>query len=269
MELTQFFKSVLDEDNSAVVICDINHTIIYMNPVACERYSKWGGASLLGKSLLDCHNSKSNEMIQKVMEWFQLSQSHNRMYTSYNEKENKDVYMIALRDEEGKLIGYYEKHEYRNRETKPVYSFGELMVEFYDSVEDSLLKFAVIISKSNGKWVFCKHKERNTYEIPGGHREEGETIQETAKRELHEETGAIDYTLIPVCVYSVTGKNRVNASGEKMYGMLYYADIDAFEAELHSEMEKVCLFETLPTKWTYPDIQPKLIEEAERRKKQN
>ena len=57
---------------------------------------------------------------------------------------------------------------------------------FYNSVEDSLLKFAVIISKSIVKWVFCKHKERDTYEVPGGHREDGESILETAKRELQE-----------------------------------------------------------------------------------
>ena len=44
-----------------------------------------------------------------------------------------------------------------------------LEVKFYDTVADSLLKFAVIISRSNGKWVFCKHKERDTYEVPGGH----------------------------------------------------------------------------------------------------
>lgn len=123
MELTQFFKSLIDEDKCAVVICDINHKIIYMNPVACERYSKRGGAALVGKSLLDCHNSKSNEMIIKVIEWFKSSKSNNRIYTYYNEKENKDVYMIALRDEQGELIGYYEKHEYRNRETEPIYNF--------------------------------------------------------------------------------------------------------------------------------------------------
>ncbi len=41
---------------------------------------------------------------------------------------------------------------------------GMLEVKFYDTVEDSLLEFAVIISQSNGRWVFCKHKERNTYE---------------------------------------------------------------------------------------------------------
>ena len=57
-------------------------------------------------------------------------------------------------------------------------------VRFYDTVNDALLKFAVIISQSNGKWVFCKHKERDTYEVPGGHIEAGEVIFETAKREL-------------------------------------------------------------------------------------
>lgn len=141
----------------------------------------------------------------------------------------------------------------------------ELKVKFYDSVDDSLLKFAVIIAKSNGKWVFCKHKERTTYELPGGHREKGETILDTAKRELQEETGAIEFQLTPVCVYSVTGKTRVNETGEETYGMLFLADISEFEKELHSEMEKVYLYERLPTEWTYPDIQPKLIEEAGRR----
>ena len=29
--------------------------------------------------------------------------------------------MVALRNEEGNLIGYYEKHEYRNRETMKMY----------------------------------------------------------------------------------------------------------------------------------------------------
>ena len=60
-------------------------------------------------------------------------------------------------------------------------------VKFYDNVDDRLLKFAVIISKSNGQWIFCKHKDRNTYEVPGGHREKNELILDTAKRELKEE----------------------------------------------------------------------------------
>ena len=142
-----------------------------------------------------------------------------------------------------------------------------MKVKFYDKVADELLKFAVIISKHDGKWVFCKHKERDTYEVPGGHREDGESILDTAKRELNEETGALDFSLDPVCVYSVTGKNRVNETGEETYGMLYYADIFSFDSTLNSEMESVKLFDELPTEWTYPFIQPLLIEEYLRRKK--
>jgi len=135
-----------------------------------------------------------------------------------------------------------------------------MRVQFYNTVDDSLLKFAVIISKFNGKWVYCKHKERNTYEIPGGHREPGEAILETAKRELYEETGAVKYKIEPICVYSVTGKNRANESGEETFGMLYYAEIEDFECELHSEIERVELFDDIPKELTYSLIQPLLLE---------
>ena len=138
-------------------------------------------------------------------------------------------------------------------------------VKFYDTVNDELLKFAVIISQSNGKWVFCKHKERDTYEVPGGHREAGEDIFETAKRELQEETGAIKFEIKPICVYSVTGKTRVNDTGEETFGLLCFAEITEFAKELHSEMEKVVLMDELPENWTYPEIQPRLLEEARQR----
>ena len=138
-------------------------------------------------------------------------------------------------------------------------------VRFYDEIEDSLLKFAVIISKTNGKWVFCKHKERDTYEVPGGHRESGETIEETARRELREETGAVEFDIKPVCVYSVKGKTRANENLEdETFGMLFIADIFSFE-EIHSEIEKIIICDELVENWTYPLIQPKLLEEAVRR----
>ena len=129
-----------------------------------------------------------------------------------------------------------------------------LEVKFYDTVDDSLLKFAVIISQSNGKWVFCKHKERDTYE---------------AKRELQEETGAVKYEIKPICVYSVIGKTRVNDTGEETFGMLYFAEITEFAKELHSEMEKVILMDEFPENWTYPLIQPKLIEKYKQIEKQS
>lgn len=135
-------------------------------------------------------------------------------------------------------------------------------VNFYDSIDDSLLKFAVIIARTDGKWVFCKHRERDTFEVPGGHRESGETILEAAKRELREETGAVSFDIKPIRVYSVKGKTRVNESiDEETFGMLYYADVFSFE-ELHSEIEKIVITDTLVENWTYPMICPRLLEEA-------
>ena len=80
-------------------------------------------------------------------------------------------------------------------------------------------------------------------------------------RELrNNQTGAIKFEIKPICVYSVTGKTRVNDTGEETFGLLCFAEITEFAKELHSEMEKVVLMDELPENWTYPLIQPKLIE---------
>lgn len=137
-------------------------------------------------------------------------------------------------------------------------------IKFYESVDDELLKFAVIIAKSRDKYVFCKHKVRDTWEVPGGHREPGESILDAARRELYEETGALEFEIEPVCVYSVTAPDNFN-NGRESFGMLYFADITDFETELHSEIEKIMLTSELPERWTYPNIQPALIKEAQKR----
>ena len=93
----------------------------------------------------------------------------------------------------------------------------------------------------------------------------GEFIIETAKRELVEETGAVDFDMKPICVYSVKGKTRVNENeNDESFGMLYFADIYSF-GEINSEIEKILITDTLVKDWTYPLIQPKLIDEAKRR----
>jgi 8-oxo-dGTP diphosphatase len=129
-----------------------------------------------------------------------------------------------------------------------------LKLKYYDDIDDSLLDYAVVAARHRGKWVFCKHRERDTYECPGGHRESGEPILETAKRELWEETGAIRYALRQLGVYSVT-KDDVET-----FGMLYYGEITEFGELPALEIEKIELFDELPDSWTYPEIQPKLIE---------
>ena len=92
-----------------------------MNPSAVEQYHR----DLTGNNIKDCHNADSNEKIDKVLDWFGESKDNNIIYTFHNDKKNKDVYMVALRDENGNLIGYYEKHELRIRETSTRYNLNE------------------------------------------------------------------------------------------------------------------------------------------------
>ncbi len=117
MNINSFFKSVIDADTAPVVICDLEHKVVYMNPASVARYK----VDITGKSIKNCHNADSNAKIDRVVAWFAKSKDNNIVYTSRNDKENKDVYMVALRDDNGTLIGYYEKHEYKNKETKELY----------------------------------------------------------------------------------------------------------------------------------------------------
>ncbi len=121
MELSVLFKSVLEQDKAPVVICDLDNTIVYMNPAAVEYDAKRGGAELLGKSVMNCHAPRTENKIATVLDWFKKSPENNIVYTQHKVPTNEDVYMVALRDDEGTLVGYYEKHEYKNAETMERY----------------------------------------------------------------------------------------------------------------------------------------------------
>ena len=118
MDINSFFKSVIAADLAPVVICNLEHTVVYMNPASITRYR----TDITGKSIKSCHNAESGTKIDRVVAWFKESKDNNIVFTYRNDKENKDVYMVALRDDTGELIGYYEKHEYRNCETAELYA---------------------------------------------------------------------------------------------------------------------------------------------------
>lgn len=118
MKISPFFRSVVDADIAPIVICDTDNMIVYLNPAAAKRYASMGGMQLIGRSILECHNEKSNERIRSIVEWFEDDPDNNRVFLAHYDEENKDTYMTALRDERGELIGYYEKHEYRTPESE-------------------------------------------------------------------------------------------------------------------------------------------------------
>ena len=135
-----------------------------------------------------------------------------------------------------------------------------LTVTFHkpQGIDDSLLKYAVIAARYQGHWLFSRHKDRTTWEIPGGHREPVEKIEDTARRELREETGAIDFDLKKVCVYAV------NRDGVPTYGMLFFAEVKTLGSiPEESEIEECILFDAIPDNLTYPAIQPHLHEKIQ------
>lgn len=124
-------------------------------------------------------------------------------------------------------------------------------ITFYnpDEVDDRLFFAAVIAARYDGKWIFCRHKERTTWELPGGHREPVEAIADTARRELYEETGALEFELKPVAAYSI-----------RRYAMLYFAEVKRLGVlPPDMEMAELTLTDTLPDNCTYPDIHPALF----------
>lgn len=138
---------------------------------------------------------------------------------------------------------------------------ADFTVHFYEEAPaGARQKYAVIIAKHEGKLLWCRHKARDTWEVPGGHIEPGETAIEAAARELQEETGATDFTIAPVCWYRL----HFNDGGLGSISLLCAAEVHAL-SELHSEIAEIRTFEGVPTGLTYPDIQPYLLAEAIRR----
>ncbi|MBN8191850.1 NUDIX domain-containing protein [Bacillus sp. NTK074B] len=131
-----------------------------------------------------------------------------------------------------------------------------MSIHFYDlgTINETELSFAVISAIYKGKWVYVKHKGRTSWEIPGGQKEAGESIEEAAGRELYEETGCREADLIPICDYSTDGSHT--------YGRLFFGRIQEVGPLPDSEIHEVELFEELPTSLTYSDIQPKLFEKT-------
>lgn len=131
-------------------------------------------------------------------------------------------------------------------------------IEFYNKniIDNNKLLYAIVVSRYKDKWIFVKHKERDTWEIPAGHREKNEDINHTAKRELFEETGAEKFKIEYINDYSL----KIN--GEKSYAALFYAEISSLGELPNFEIGEVKEFDDIPQNLTYPNIQPYLFKKV-------
>ncbi len=116
--LNKYFKSIVDQSEEPIVICGLDYKILYMNSVAIANYHQ----DLTGKNLRDCHNEKSNQKMEQILNWFRKDINNNKVYTYHSTKSNRDTYIVALRDENKELIGFYERHITRNAETSERYT---------------------------------------------------------------------------------------------------------------------------------------------------
>ena len=110
-DLNEFFKGIVDSEEGPIVICNLDYRIIYENPVASNFYSKEGPirGKLLG-SLLD--EERMSRVIMCV-EWFKEDKKNNKVFALHDKKNNMDMYILAIRNTNGELIGFYGRREDR------------------------------------------------------------------------------------------------------------------------------------------------------------
>jgi 2,3-bisphosphoglycerate-dependent phosphoglycerate mutase len=132
--------------------------------------------------------------------------------------------------------------------------YNKCMVRTVDLGALRAYRFTVIFAKYKDKWLYCRAKNRDVFETAGGHIESGESTLDGAKRELHEETGAVKFNIRPAFDYTVhvqTGYSN---------GQVFIANIDELGDISDYEMAETKLFDTIPDKMRFPKILPVLFE---------
>jgi nitrogen-specific signal transduction histidine kinase len=102
---TAMLARILDSLTEPVLVGDTDHKVVYMNRAAAEHYK--GGRSLMGTSLLDCHNENSQRTMVAVLAALDAGEDERLIF----ESNDKRIFMRAVRDESGTLLGYYERYE--------------------------------------------------------------------------------------------------------------------------------------------------------------
>lgn len=121
------------------------------------------------------------------------------------------------------------------------------------SLDDEKLTYVIMGARFQGKWIFVRHHDRQSWEMPAGHIEAGEDPDRAAVRELFEEAGIVNSKLSVISDYCVT------EDGKSAYGRFYYADVKELEPLPKHEIEEIKFCRELPSHLTYPEVQTLLF----------
>lgn len=107
MEITfEVLKAILDAYPYEVVFVDRTHTVRWMNRTALTRY---GQRVIIGNSLFNCHNESTKPKIENFLR--RADEGEDEMFETYNRKTGEREFFVPVRDQDGKVIGYFERHE--------------------------------------------------------------------------------------------------------------------------------------------------------------
>ena len=105
MHTADYYAAILDSLKDPLLVADTGHVTRYMNNAAKAYYEE--GEALIGRSLLDCHNEQSQQMMIDILA--EMHEGLEERLITDNDKHR--IYMRVVRDPEGQVIGYYERYE--------------------------------------------------------------------------------------------------------------------------------------------------------------
>lgn len=107
MEMTrEVLLSILDAYAYEIVFVDRTHTVRYMNKTAKQRY---GDRVIIGNSLFNCHNENTKGKIEEFLK--RADAGEDEMFQVLNGKTGEREFFVPVRDADGLVIGYFERHE--------------------------------------------------------------------------------------------------------------------------------------------------------------
>ncbi|TFH38012.1 MAG: NUDIX domain-containing protein [Bacteroidia bacterium] len=119
---------------------------------------------------------------------------------------------------------------------------------------DHGIGYVIIGARYRGQWIFVYHNRRKSWGLPAGHIDGGENPDIAARRELEEETGALEFNIDCLSTYTVISENSIGS------GRLYFAEVEKLgEIQDREEIGDIICSDNIPGGVAFPEVQEALF----------